>query len=582
MLRVHGEEQSVVWSLCKTELEAKNDFDSRFLVLDRLLRSCEGEMSFKPPAPDPEENGEPADANDCKASPKPSEKESPQKKTDKTPQKKTEELSSKKSKTSRQRSEKDSPQNKTEESPQNKAEEQTPEKSKGEAGEPPVKKPKVDLASLKVEVQLFAKYKRLKEALKLYAERFEEDVFEKLVPSILSCAQEIGAAPLDNLKSTGCLLVQVSQARSLLANMVLLNVHGFKGLQDIMLSSAKSAPQKLLCLLTVFRADPEVAQGGRELRFERRTSKSEVPPLSIAMGDGLSLGKACFQANFAVASEGTDAAIVSLSKPDSFGIVDAVKTPPEEVLLWEMPELLCLRPLLGDAPLGLGEVFIVTGLRRFCRCTVDGPMLSWASEVQDRSAIAVAALDVPRHQDTKRFSLEVLEAEVAKWVNAFSTLAGRAVAVAHPPFLGVDLHCSFAVQLSCAAGSGADLRYSLGHSYATGGVTSAGLSVQQAKEAKHLEALSQRMRKSDWKAGEVLALIALYPFGRSRETEKFHAFWTRRLRDSSALCGRPSSEEMESLRERQTELWKVEEEPAEENTVSGDQQEPPKPAEKTE
>eukprot|EP00494_Astrolonche_serrata_P019350 UN19553 len=54
--------------------------------------------------------------------------------------------------------------------------------------------------------------------------------------------------------------------------------------------------------------------------------------------------------------------------------------------------------------------------------------------------------------------------------------------------------------------------------------------------------------------GDAGPLGVSFPFGRTGDNEKFHAFWTRRLRDKSETGGRPTSEEVTNLCERQADL----------------------------
>ncbi|CAK9107819.1 unnamed protein product, partial [Durusdinium trenchii] len=57
---------------------------------------------------------------------------------------------------------------------------------------------------------------------------------------------------------------------SLLANLFLLNVYGFPDLQKLYLSSAKAAPQKILCLLAFFQhGEAEGTDPPRTLHFQR-------------------------------------------------------------------------------------------------------------------------------------------------------------------------------------------------------------------------------------------------------------------------------------------------------------------------
>eukprot|EP00438_Fugacium_kawagutii_P006665 Skav225117 [mRNA] locus=scaffold1239:168877:185533:- [translate_table: standard] len=123
----------------------------------------------------------------------------------------------------------------------------------------------------------FAKYKRLKEALLLFATRFGDDALHSLVPKILHAAsaepsvQELPSPPKakvtsfaklrtvttaqphndvektqgdqvgdDMQKSDKDVSLSATAAYSLLANMFLLNVKDFVDLQKLYLSSAKA------------------------------------------------------------------------------------------------------------------------------------------------------------------------------------------------------------------------------------------------------------------------------------------------------------------------------------------------------
>merc|ERR1712019_37287 len=68
-------------------------------------------------------------------------------------------------------------------------------------------------------------------------------------------------------------------------------------------------------------------------------------------------------------------------------------------------------------------------------------------------------------------------------------------------------------------------------------------------------ALTGRMRSAGWTTREVLNLIAFFPFGRASESERFHAYWTRRLRDKSDTSGRPSLAEVTKVATSQHDLW---------------------------
>eukprot|EP00913_Durusdinium_trenchii_P016271 g15290.t1 len=176
------------------------------------------------------------------------------------------------------------------------------EKLSETAKEPPKEPPKV--------LPRFAKYKRLKEALVLFKERYGEKALEALVPKILHAAhaERIAMAamaggrrrepsledlwaprqvarmkpiraeakeaevPTDPGGEPEVKELSLSSAAtySLLANLFLLNVYGFPDLQKLYLSSAKAAPQKILCLLAFFQhGEAEGTDPPRTLHFQR-------------------------------------------------------------------------------------------------------------------------------------------------------------------------------------------------------------------------------------------------------------------------------------------------------------------------
>merc|ERR1712194_996496 len=87
------------------------------------------------------------------------------------------------------------------------------------------------------------------------------------------------------------------------------------------------------------------------------------------------------------------------------------------------------------------------------------------------------------------------------------------------------------------------IRYVLNPDYTTGALSAEQLSQGQVKESKHFEALAARMRSTGWTITDVFRLLMVFPFMRSREDERLHAFWTRRLRDQTSICGRATDEE---------------------------------------
>lgn len=510
VLRRQGAELAAACNECLEDLKAAPDFDAKFLALDSWIRAFDGEPRSRPtPAPQTDTDG--VVIVDPVAPP------SPEQGVAKTTEPGT--LASPASK------------------------EETPRPTR-----PPVE---VELT------KRFAKYKRLKEAFSLYAEKFNEDAFETVIPSIIQAAAKASdGIPCERAES-GAVSMSPVAARTLLANVALLNICGWRDLQKLYLSSARAAPQKLLCLLAYFRAGGEVEHDDRTLTFERHmASSSERDEWDINNTGGPTLAQARFMADFAGAIEGAGGVVLVLSKPGSFGAIADVKTPPEEVPLWEMPELLCVQPLLGTQPLSEGQVAVVRGARRFSRCSAEGPLLNWDGDAQSCTVLDVAGVDLSRHMDDQRFSVETLQRDAVKLATAMRRLGRDHIAVTHPPLLGVDKHLAFAMQLLCASRDGAEvvLHYALGLEYTTGGVRATELSAAQVKEAKHFEALAGRMRSAGWTTRQALGLIALFPFGRSSGEERFHAFWTRRLRDKSEVGGRASHEELETVASRQGEL----------------------------
>jgi len=400
-------------------------------------------------------------------------------------------------------------------------------------------------------------YKRLKDALKLFQQHFGDDSFTSILPNILRAAAKshspgVASAKRDADVGFGTKVqLSSSEGRALLANMILLNLRGFPDMQRLYVSSAKAAPQKILCLLAYFRTACEE----RTVTFERckaptscESGSTLVLPTVLSSGEDagpLLCAPTQFFADFAGALNGVVAGVYVLSGAGSFGGVADVKTPPEEVPLWEAPELLLTRLMLGNMPLR-DEVFVIEGVRHVNRCATDGPLLSLVGEADD--TWCVAALDMTRGEIT----VNALQRDGAKWTVALRRLGKDPVAVSHPPLLGVDHHFAFAMQLLCASCAGVGLRYALCTEYTTGQKSE--LTQSQTREAKHFEALAERMRSTAWTAREMLGLLALFPFGRTCDTEKFHAYWTRRLRDKSDGNGRPSQEELNECLARQSEV----------------------------
>eukprot|EP00913_Durusdinium_trenchii_P022665 g21286.t3 len=233
------------------------------------------------------------------------------------------------------------------------------------------------------------------------------------------------------------------------------------------------------------------------------------------------------------------------------------------VPLWEMPELICSTLLLGLAPLADHEVWIVRKVKHVNHCSTEGPLLTLLEERPEAAAYDVVSMDISRHVDDRRFAIDVLRRDAGKWTAAFRQLCEEAepvkpIGVAHAPLIGVDKHWCYAMQIltSGPLTGRRPLRYVLSQEgYSTAALASQELSPAQVKEAKHFEALTARMASTGWKPSDLLRLLALFPFVRS-DGEKFHAFWTRRLRDKSLPdSGRPTREELASIRGRQHELW---------------------------
>eukprot|EP00435_Cladocopium_sp_Y103_P007993 s2000_g2.t1 len=495
-------------------------------------------------------------------------------------------------------------------------------------------------------------------ALQLFASRFGDDVLQTLVPKILEAAtadpsvedlpippkakapkvpklREVAEADGDKLgggdvqsdppATSKEVTLSAVAAYSLLANLFLLNVQDFQqDLQKLYLSSAKAAPQKILCLLTFFhfsdgspgpspprtlhfqratllpapelrRTLPEpvapvvpVAQGSEgsgtaegSLETKPDGSATEAAPdakLDVAgdepapeeemaemdmdsSAEGEHLECPSFFPCFAKAAggESESAMLVLLSSASSFCTLEEVKTPPEEVPLWEFPELICVRLLLGSVPLTEEEVLLVRRVQHVNRCSTEGPLLTLSEERPPEMALYnMVAMDISRHVDDRRFAIEVLRRDATKWSAAFR-LIGESwtgpVAVAHAPLLGVDKHWCYAMQVLTAGHHGQKLRYALSLEGYGSASRDEQLSAAQAREAKHFEALTARMVSTAWRPCDLLRLLALFPFLRNA-SEKFHAFWTRRLRDKSLPdFGRPTREELAKVRRRQEELW---------------------------
>ncbi|CAE8609494.1 unnamed protein product [Polarella glacialis] len=710
LLRLRGSELTDACAECARDIADAAEAGTQFLALDNWLRAFDGEplpALAKAAAPQTDQAGSVPEA---KAAPAGAEAASPSTTTAITP-----------TPTPGQRS-----------------------GSSGSPAEPPAKKQavQVDLP------RRFAKYKRLKEALELFASRFGEDAFATLLPKILSAAAELAdgsllaaqlpepapapstlcrppklrslvgseafaaqavaevektlpaSTPAENEAAAATdhadeavsaaavsspapgaggpasgtaaedspakvrgteevpdvMLVKLpaGQVRALLANALLLNVRGFSDLQRLYLSSAKAAPQKILCLLAFFHlAAGHDEDETRTLSYERllitesqltsflptpiyksaegvcphqpdemagaesaeaasaRLTESVIgasttsaaaamavvidvasaadselagrvgadPSAEAADAQGLpeavvetqtmgpeKMPTVHFRSDFAGALGGSSAALILLSSPGIFGAIADVKTPPEEVLLWEMPELICLKMLLGNVPLSKQEMFVVRGARRVNCCATDGPMLSWSCQSELGGAIDVAAIDVSRFVDDRRFSVEALRQDAAKWAASFRQLRqlGHAtVTVTHPHMLGMDRHLVYALQLlgaehaSASSDTALTLHYSLNEDgYATGSVAAAELGASQKKEAAHFQALTGRMSRTAWHSGDLLRLLAVFPLSRARDSEKFHAFWTRRLRDAALPeSGRVGAEELGRIQHRQDELW---------------------------
>eukprot|EP00931_Biecheleriopsis_adriatica_P052111 TRINITY_DN30295_c0_g1_i1.p1 TRINITY_DN30295_c0_g1~~TRINITY_DN30295_c0_g1_i1.p1 ORF type:complete len:760 (+),score=200.42 TRINITY_DN30295_c0_g1_i1:24-2303(+) len=636
LLRRRGEELEGACADCIGELEAAADFDAKFLVLDTWLRIFDGEplpSRAPPPAGEANDSAEATEVKEASEADAPDGKEQPK--------------------------------------------ESALQASDSTACAEPAKKKKKPVV---VELQRrFAKYKRLKEALALFTERFGQDAFSCLVPELLRAAAELAdgskaaaelpmpeqpkvakpvrlrsitsgktpapvtapesepAAP-EEAKATTVTL-PAGEVRALLANMVLLNTQGFPDLQKLYLSSAKAAPQKILCLLAYFRRCTGGAEeSSRSVVFERcmcedevtsflptplkpsESASNEAPVGQASAGDeipaseatageatageaaagektadgadaatgtvetakltegeaseessgegpGQELPAVSWFSDFAGSLQGSKSAVILLSSQSSFGTIGDVKTPPEEVPLWEMPELLCSRLVLGCLPLSEKQVILVRGALCVNHCVTEGPLLTLAKEAEPAAGVRdIAAMDISRNTDDRRYAVCFLRQDAAKWSTCFRLL-GQAdhaiVSVTHPPMLGVDKHWAYAMQLLSAGHAAASLGVKLALQYAlssdgycTGAPAPAELQPAQTKESKHFEALTSRMSSCGWRFRDILRLTALFPLARSASTEKFHAFWTRRLRDKSLPgAGRPSKQELGHIRSRQEELW---------------------------
>eukprot|EP00929_Paragymnodinium_shiwhaense_P091706 TRINITY_DN5161_c0_g1_i2.p1 TRINITY_DN5161_c0_g1~~TRINITY_DN5161_c0_g1_i2.p1 ORF type:complete len:893 (-),score=201.90 TRINITY_DN5161_c0_g1_i2:52-2730(-) len=687
-LRLKAEDLTKASDDCLTEVQEvpNGDTDARFLALDKWMRVFDGE-----PMPTPAAETEPAGADSPSKAPDATagaakDATSPEKPTDATAS--------------------------TE--PDIKAIDV--DNSAGDSvvvDETPTKKAKVEIV-----IPRFAKYKRLKDALKLYKEKFAEDPYETLLPKMLrlvSRATAMAAMPSARActdSSSGGAASEDAvvdlprrEAASLLANAALLNISGGAALLDLQklyLSSAKSAPQKILCLLSYFRhceetddipeesnhvlqfalynssntgfqlpafgpsvdyalavqaaqakaeaeaaeaeakkkADAEAAEAEEKKKADAEAAEAEAkkaggdaetPPAAAEVaeektdtakegstddkpsteqkdeaavapsvqpsalttpadaaesepaqpeqdiptinpadygyekagrGPPLATASTIFMPDFQGALQGASAALVVISNPKMFGKVEDVKTPPEEALLWERPELLCTRLVLGGEPLAADEVFAVRGVRQFNRVVTEGPLLNIVEASRASSGtMDFAALDLVRQHDDERFAAATLRRDCSKLAVALKRLERSVVAVTHPPLLGIDRHAVFLAHLvgsayaSMEGGAYVTLRYALNQEYITGREACQELSTMQLKESKHFDALASRMRAAGWTAGEAVALMALYPFVRTGDSEKFHAFWTRRLRDSSK--GGEEAKDLQGGRALEDELEKV-------------------------
>lgn len=199
----------------------------------------------------------------------------------------------------------------------------------------------------------------------------------------------------------------------------------------------------------------------------------------------------------------------------------------------------------------------------------------------------MVAMDISRHVDDRRFAIQVLRRDAAKWSAAFRLLRESwtgPIAVAHAPLLGVDKHWCYAMQVLTAGHHGQKLRYALSCEGYGSASRVEQLSAAQAKESKHFEALTARMVSTAWRPCDLLRLLAVFPFLRN-DSEKFHAFWTRRLRDKLLPAfGRPTREELAKVRKRQEELWpppppKVEPLPSPKAEAKAEAKASPKPSE---
>mmetsp|Transcript_147559 Transcript_147559/g.471943 ORF Transcript_147559/g.471943 Transcript_147559/m.471943 type:complete len:690 (+) Transcript_147559:85-2154(+) len=211
-----------------------------------------------------------------------------------------------------------------------------------------------------------------------------------------------------------------------------------------------------------------------------------------------------FTPDLSSAIGGATGIAIVLSSAKSFGALADVKTPPEEVPLWEMPELICCKPLLGADPLSEDQVVLVRSVRRVNCCSVQGPMLRFTGQPASHALLDVVAFDLCRNVDDRRFGLETLQRDGDKWSTALRHLvrgategAGifSAVVISHPPLLGIDKHWAFAMHLASSGfawpGDATKcVRYALSDDgYATGPAPASELSPAQVKESKHFEAL---------------------------------------------------------------------------------------------
>eukprot|EP00439_Symbiodinium_sp_Y106_P083358 s2195_g23.t1 len=516
LLRLRGTSLQQACTDCARELDEAADFEAKFLVLDTWIRFFDGEPlpggSLQTVKDDPLKESEshmPTEGREGKEA-----KEGTAGKEGKERNEGRERKEGKERKEGRERKErkegqepKEGKEPKEPKEPKegkdkkgktdNKQEAAEGDQSGNEASEGPKETPK--------EVPRFAKYKRLKEALALFAERFGKDPFASVVPAWLKAAGELAdesspAAQLPappqpkvarpcrirrepvsevaddkvspkagetseavDLPADKVVKLSASSVYCLLANAALLNVRGFVDLQKLYLSSAKAAPQKILCLLAYFYCGSKVtAACDREVVFERAISSEEsvrryLPDPTSQVGspqmlsevqadgwadeesgeEGEGLPAVTFTSDFATSLDGSQGAIILLSSAGSFGVVADVKTPPEEVPLWEMPELLCSKLVLGSLPLADGEVAVVRSVRRWNCCMTEGPLLHLAEDRPPETLLDIAAMDIQRHIDDRRFAIESLRRDSAKWSSCFRHLAKDIVAVSHPPLIGM-------------------------------------------------------------------------------------------------------------------------------------------------